>query len=153
MQTLYFEDFHAGQVLEMGEVTVSKEEIIAFARQYDPQPFHIDSERAKVSAFGGLIASGWHTVALLMRLMVDGMLNHTVSMGSPGVKEIRWLKPVRPGDTLQARLHIVDCTPSKSRPNMGVLQSRSEVFNQHGEVVMTLEGTHFLGRRPEGLKS
>jgi acyl dehydratase len=78
------------------------------------------------------------------------MLNHTVSMGSPGVKDIRWLKPVRPGDTLRARLYVLDCTPSRSRPNMGVLQSRSEVLNQHDEVVMTLEGTHFLGRRPEG---
>ncbi len=152
MQTLYFEDFSVGQVREMGRVTVSEEEIIAFARQFDPQPFHIDPEQAKASAFGGIIASGWHTVGLLMRLLVDGMLNHTVSMGSPGVRDIRWLKPVRPGDTLQARMTVLECTASKSRPNMGVLQSKSEVLNQHGEVVMTLEGTHFLGRRPEGQK-
>lgn len=152
MRTLYFEEFSVGQVIELGQVTVSEEEIIAFARQYDPQPFHIDAERAKTSPFGGIIASGWHTVALMMRLLVDGMLNQTVSMGSPGVREIRWLQPVRPGDTLQARLHVADCTTSRSRPNMGILQSKIEVLNQHGALVMTMEGTHFLGRRPEGQK-
>ncbi len=149
MQTLYFEDFSVGQVIELGQVTVSEDDIIAFARQYDPQPFHIDAERAKASPFGGIIASGWHTVALMMRLLVDGMLNQTVSMGSPGVREIRWLQPVRPGDTLQARLHVADCTASRSRPNMGILQSKIEVLNQQGALVMTMEGTHFLGRRPE----
>ena len=144
----YFEDFQVGERIELGSRTVTEEEIIAFARQYDPQPFHISPEQAKHSFFGGLIASGWHTVSLLMRLMVDAMINDTISFGSPGVDEVRWLKPVRPDDTLQACLTILEMVPSKSRAERGILKSRSEVFNQFGELVLTLKGVHFFGRLP-----
>ena len=114
---LYFEDFEEGQVYELGEKTLTKEEIVAFAREYDPQPFHVDEEAAKGSAFGGLIASGWHTAAIFMRLYADAVLSRAESMGSPGVEELRWLKPVRPGDTLSARLTVLDAAPSASRPS------------------------------------
>lgn len=144
----YFEDFQVGERIELGSVTVTEEEIIAFARQYDPQPFHISPEQAKHSFYGGLIASGWHTVSLLMRLMVDVLINDTISLGSPGVDEVRWLKPVRPNDTLHASLTIVDAVPSKRRAELGILTSSSEVFNQSGELVLTLKGVHFFGRRP-----
>ena len=144
----YFEDFQVGERIELGSVTVTEEEIIAFASQYDPQPFHISPEQAKHSYYGGLIASGWHTVSLLMRLMVDALINDTISLGSPGVDEVRWLRPVRPNDTLHASLTIVETTPSKRRAELGILKSSSEVFNQSGELVLTLNGVHFFGRRP-----
>jgi acyl dehydratase len=145
----YFEDFRVGEVLSLGSRTVSEEEIIAFARAFDPQPFHTDPERAKASVFGGLVASGWHTVALYMRLLVDGFIAHiAVSQGSPGVDKIEWLKPVRPGDTLTGRLTILELIPSKSRPERGTIRSRGEMVNQKGEVVMTLAGIGFFGRRP-----
>jgi acyl dehydratase len=144
----YFEDFQVGEQIELGSVTVTEEEMIAFARQFDPQPFHISLEQAKHSFYGGLIASGWHTVSVLMRLMVDALINDTLSLGSPGVDEVRWLKPVRPNDTLHARLTIVDAVPSKRRAELGILTSSSEVFNQSGELVLTLKGVHFFGRRP-----
>ena len=144
----YFEDFHVGERIELGSVTVTEEEIIAFAQQYDPQPFHISPEQAKHSYYGGLIASGWHTVSLLMRLMVNVLINDTISLGSPGVDEVRWLKPVRPNDTLHARFTIVNAVPSKRRAELGILTSSSEVFNQSGELVLTLKGIHFFGRRP-----
>ncbi len=149
MPQRYFEDFQVGQTIDLGTTSASEEEMIAFARQFDPQPFHIDPERAKHSAFGGLIASGWHTASLLMRLLVDGLFNETISMGSPGVDEVRWLQPVRPGDVLRARFTVLECRPSKSRADMGVVRSKSEVFNQQNELVMTVVGVHFLGRRPE----
>ena len=144
----YFEDFQVGERIELGSVTVTEEEIIAFAQQYDPQPFHISPDQAKHSYYGGLIASGWHTVSLLMRLMVNVLINDTISLGSPGVDEVRWLKPVRPNDTLHARLIIVNAVPSKRRAELGILTSSSEVFNQSGELVLTLKGVHFFGRRP-----
>jgi acyl dehydratase len=153
MPQWYFEDFQVGQTIELGTTSASEAEMMAFARQFDPQPFHIDPERAKHSAFGGLIASGWHTASLLMRLLVDELFSETMSMGSPGVDEIRWLQPVRPGDLLRARLTILECRPSKSRPEMGVVRSKSEVFNQRDELVMTVLGVHFVGRRPEGARS
>ena len=144
----YFEDFQVGERIELGSRTVTEEEIIAFARQYDPQPFHISPEQAKHSYYGGLIASGWHTVSVLMRLMVDALINDTISLGSPGVDEVRWLRPVRPNDTLHASLTIVGMAPSKRRAELGILTSRSEVYNQSGELVLTLKGVHFFGRRP-----
>ena len=144
----YFEDFKVGERIELGSVTVTEEEIIDFARQFDPQPFHISPEQAKHSYYGGLIASGWHTVSLLMRLMVDRMINDTISLGSPGVDEVRWLRPVRPNDTLHARLTILETKPSNRRAELGILTSSSEVFNQSGELVLTLKGVHFFGRRP-----
>jgi len=145
----YFEDFSVGEVIELGSRTLSQESIIAFAREFDPQPFHTDPEAAKRSVFGGLIASGWHTASLYMRLLVDGMVSAVAnSMGSPGVDRIEWLKPVRPGDTLRGRVTILDAIPSKSRPDRGTLKTLGEMVNQHGEVVMTIRGIGFFGRRP-----
>jgi acyl dehydratase len=143
----YFEDFHVGDAFDFGSYRVTEEEIIAFARQYDPQAIHLDPERAKDSNFEGLIASGWHSTGIWMRLLVDGLIKETASMGSPGVKEIRWLKPVRPGDDLRVHFMITECTPSKSRRNMGILQSKSELINQLHETVMSIVGTHFIGHR------
>ena len=144
----YFEDFQVGDVFELGMTSVTEEEIIAFARQFDPQPFHVDPAKARESVFGGIIASGWHTASLLMRLLVDNFLQETVSLGSPGVDEVRWHQPLRPGDTLRARLTILESRASKSRAEMGILRSRSEAFNQRDELVMTMIGVHLIGRRP-----
>jgi acyl dehydratase len=146
----YFEDFRPGEVIELGSRSVSAEEIIAFARDFDPQPFHVDPERARQSAFGGLIASGWHTAAIYMRLTVDGLISAAAnSMGSPGIDGIEWLKPVRPGDTLTGRVTVVDAIPSKSRADRGTLKTLGELMNQHGEVVMRIRGAGFFGRRPK----
>lgn len=149
MQRRYFEDFQVGDTFDLGATQVTAEEIITFARQFDPQPFHLDPEQARDSIFGGLVASGWHSTALFMRLLVDGLLHETISMGSPGVDEIRWIRPLRPGDTLRGRFTVLECTPSRSRPNMGVVRSRCELLNQQDEAIMTLVGIHFFGRRPQ----
>jgi acyl dehydratase len=153
MQKRYFEDMQAGDVVELGSRAVTQDEIIAFARQFDPQPFHVDQELARESFFGGLVASGWHTAAMYMRLLVDGLLNQTVSLGSPGIDELRWLKPVRPGDTLQARFTVLETTPSRSRPTMGIVRGRGEVLNQHGDVVMTMVSAGFFGRKAPAVKT
>jgi acyl dehydratase len=146
----YFEDFTAGQTVELGSHEFTSESIIAFARAYDPQPMHTDPERARESPYGGLIASGWHTVGMYMRLLVDGLIGDTVSLGSPGLDHLRWLKPVRPGDVLHARITFLETTPSRSKPDRGILRSRGEMLNQDDEVVMSLEAVNFLGRRPVG---
>jgi acyl dehydratase len=145
---LYLEDFAPGQVRESPTRTLTKDEIIAFARDYDPQPFHTDEQAAKASVFGGLIASGWQTVGIMMRLLWDTFLKDTSSLGSPGSDEIRWLKPVRPGDTLRARFTIVDVTPSRSKRDRGIVRTFTEVLNQHDEIVMTHRGMGMFGRRP-----
>ena len=144
----YFEDFAPGQVIELGRHTITKDEIIAFARQFDPQVFHLDEEAAKQTIFGGLIASGWHTGSLMMRLLFEGVVKDTVSHGSPGVDELRWVKPVRPGDTLEGRLTVTECVPSRSKPDRGVVRSVIELRNQHGEIVVTSKGISMFGRRP-----
>lgn len=144
---IYLDDFHDGQIIDLGSCTVSREEIIAFASQYDPQPFHTDEEAAKESIYGGLIASGWHTVALFMRLLVDGLLSRAASMGSPGVDEVRWLKPVRPGDTLRARCVVLAVVPSRSKPDRGILRTSYEMFNQSGEQVLSIKGIGMFARR------
>jgi acyl dehydratase len=145
----YFEDFRVGEVIDLGEVTVTQESIIAFAREFDPQPFHIDPARARDSAFGGLVASGWHTASLYMRLLVDGLIARTAnSMGSPGVDGIEWLQPVRPGDRLSGRVTVLEATPSRSRPDRGTIKTLGEMINQRGERVMTIRATGFFGRRP-----
>jgi acyl dehydratase len=145
----YFEDLQVGETVDLGTVTPTQEEIITFARQFDPQYFHTDVERASDSPFGGLIASGWHTISLFMRLFVDALLSQTASLGSPGIDEIRWFKPVYPGDTLTARFTLTAVTPSKSRPTMGIWHSLCEMYNQRDELVMSLKGIHMIGRRPE----
>jgi acyl dehydratase len=147
-ETRYFEDFHLDDVIDVGSLTVSQDEIIAFAKQYDPQPMHIDPNAASFTIYGGLIASGWHTVSLYMRLLVENLVAKTVSFGSPGVDELRWPRPVRPGDTLSGQMEVIETRASNSRPNMGIVRWRGEVRNQRGELVLTLLGTNFFGRRP-----
>lgn len=143
----YFEDYPAGAVYEFGPITVEESEVIAFAKRFDPQPFHMDPEAARQSAFGRLIASGWHTASLMMRLFVDHYLSRVASLGSPGVDELRWLKPVFPGDRLSARVTVLEATPSRSKPDRGIIRSQVEVLNQHHEVVMTLKAVNILSRR------
>lgn len=144
----YFEDFEVGHTIEVGSRTISEDEIIDFARQYDPQPFHVDRDAAAASIYGGLISSGWQTVLLMMRAMVDGYLRDSSSQGSPGMDEVRWLKPVRPGDTLTFSSTVLAVKPSTSKPDRGVVQSQWTARNQHGEVVATLKGMGLFLRRP-----
>jgi acyl dehydratase len=147
---LYWEDFPVGDTMEMGSYRFTEEEIIAFARQFDPQPFHTDPEAARNSFFKGLIASGWHTCAIAMRLMVDKYVARSASLGSPGLDNIRWLAPVRAGDTISYRRTITAARVSESKPGVGLVQSRWEAVNQRGETVMTMEGWGMFGRRPPG---
>jgi acyl dehydratase len=148
MPDRYFEDFRAGEVIELGSHAVSEEEIVGFARQWDPQPFHVDPEAARQSVFGGLIASGWHTGAMWMRLYVGAMLDTAASQGSPGVEDLRWLAPVRPGDTLSGRLTVLDVRPSERRSDRGTVRIRGEMVNQDGVTVMTMVSRGHFGRRP-----
>ena len=140
----YFEDYVPGSVHEFGSIAVEEAELINFARRFDPQPFHIDPEAAKQSIFGRLIASGWHTASLAMRLLVDHYISHVASLGSPGVDELRWLKPVRPGDTLSVRITLLEAQRSRSKPDQGFIRGSTEVLNQHGEVVMTMKSGGFV---------
>ena len=144
----YLEDFQVGQVEETGSYVVSREEILDFARKSDPQPFHLDDAAGAATHFGGLVASGWHTAAVGHRLLVDGLLRDTASLGSPGVDELRWLKPVRPGDTLRLRAECLEVKPSRSRPDMGAVRWRFELRNQDGEAVLSQIGIGLLQRRP-----
>ena len=146
---VYWEDLRVGDSRQLGSHTFTREEIIDFARQFDPQPFHLDDEAARHSPFGQLVASGWHTTAICMRLVVDGFgAEGMASMGSPGVDEIRWLRPVRPGDTISLRTELIELTPSRSKPDRGSVRIRYELRNQHGELVMTMIGIGIFGRRP-----
>ncbi len=144
----YFEDFEVGKTIEVGSRTVTEEEIVDFAKQFDPQPFHIDKEAAEKSMYGGIIASGWHTCGMMMRLMVDGFLRESSSMGSPGVDEIRWIKPVRGGDTLTVTTTALETRPSSSKPDRGVVVTQWRATNQHGELVATVKGMGMFKRRP-----
>lgn len=140
----YFEDYVAGAVHEFGIIAVEEAEMIAFAKRYDPQEFHTDPEAAKKTIYGGLIASGWLTASLMMRLCTDHYLSPVASLGSPGVDELRWLKPVRAGDTLSLRVTIVEATRSRSKPDRGIVRSFVEVLNQHREVVMSMKAVNFF---------
>ncbi|PJI37978.1 MaoC family dehydratase [Ferrovibrio sp.] len=144
----YLEDFAVGQTMEFPPRTVSEDEIIAFARDYDPQPFHLDKEAARQSLFGGLCASGWHTAGMMMRMLVDNVIGKYASMGSPGVDQLRWVKPVFPGDTLHLRGEILDVKSSRSKPDRGVVTSRYEMKNQKGETVLTMQAKGMYARRP-----
>jgi acyl dehydratase len=146
---LYFEDFVPGSVRELGPAVVDEAEIIEFARRYDPQPIHTDPEWARTGPFGGLIASGWHTAAIAMRLLVDQYLPTASSLASPGIDELRWLRPVRPGDELRVRVTVIETRPSRSRPDRGLLRSRIEVLEADGSAVMTMIGMNIIRRRPE----
>ncbi len=141
-----FDTLAPGDVLDLGSRQVTEAEIVAFASDFDPQPFHIDPAAAERSIFGGIIASGWHTCALTMRLLVDAFLSQAASMGSPGVEQIRWLRPVRPGDTLTARIRVLEKRPSQSKPDRGSIKSLTEVTNQADELVMTMESIVLMGR-------
>ena len=144
----YFEDFAEGQVFELGETTVSEEEILAFARKFDPQPFHIDPEAARRSMYKGLIASGWHTGSIYMGLMVRNLLLDSSSLGSAGIDELRWLNPVRPGDRLRARLTVTSVRPSSKRADRGTVFTQGEMLNQNGERVFFVRSSGMFGRRP-----
>lgn len=144
----YFEDFFPGQEIQLGSRQVSEEEIVAFARQFDPQPFHVDHDAAAASIFGGVIASGWHTCSMMMRLVVDGLMSESSSMGSPGLDKVRWLLPVRAGDTLSVSYVTTEVKASASRPDRGVVWSRWQAHNQHAELVCIIEGMGMFGRRP-----
>lgn len=144
----YFEDYLPGAVFEFGATLVTEEELVAFATAYDPQSFHIDREAAAQSMFGGLITSGWHTASMMMRMLVDHYLSSVASLASPGVDELRWLAPVRPGDVLRVRATVVDARRSRSRGDRGVVTSAIEVLNQDGVVVMTVKAVNLLLTRP-----
>jgi acyl dehydratase len=144
----YFEDYVEGDVHTFGSIAVEADEIISFAKRFDPQSFHVDPEAAKRTPFGGLIASGWHTSALMMRLSFEHYLSHVASLGSPGIDELRWPKPVRPGDTLSLRVTVLKAVPSRSKPDRGVVTSLIEVLNQANEVVMSLKAINLILRRP-----
>ena len=145
----YFEDYVEGDVHRFGSIAVEADEMVAFAKRYDPQTFHSDPEAAKQTPFGGLIASGWHTCGLMMRLYVEHYLTHVASLASPGLDELRWLKPVRAGDLLSVRVTVLKAAPSKSKPDRGVVTSFIEVFNQADEAVMTMKVINIIARRPE----
>lgn len=145
---LHFEDFAPGDVHELGSYPpLSEDDIISFARQWDPQVFHIDPERARETMWEGIIASGWHTGAIAMRLLVDGLLSRCASEGSPGVDHVRFRRPVRPGDVLSGRHTILETSPSASRPAIGKIKALTELINQRGETVVSMESVGFYTRR------
>jgi acyl dehydratase len=146
----YFEDFYPGQEIDLGERSVSEEEIVAFARQFDPQPFHVDRDAARASIYGGVIASGWHTCSLMMRMVVDGLMASSSSMGSPGLDGVRWLLPLRAGDTIRVRYLTTQVKASNSKPDRGVVWSKWTATNQHGEEICTIEGMGMFRRRSGG---
>ena len=137
---IWWEDMEVGQVKDLGSLSPTAEEIVAFASQFDPQPFHLDPEAAKASVFGGLCASGWHTCSLAMKLMVTNFLSESSSLGSPGLENIRWLKPVFPGDTLRLQHTITEKRVMGSRPDVGLVRTIWEMFNQNGDKVLNMEG-------------
>jgi len=145
----YFEDFIPGESIQLGQRTVTEEEIIAFATQFDPQTFHIDKVAAKESIFGDVIASGWHTCSMMMRMVVDGFIGDSSSMGSPGIDNIRWTAPVRPGDTLTVTAETTGSKVSTSKPDRGVVNTVWKAVNQHGQIVCTIDGMGMFGRRPQ----
>lgn len=148
MPSYAFEDMTVGQNFDLDATyQVSRDEIIEFAGKYDPQPFHTDESAASKTMYGGLIASGWHTSAISMRLLCDGFLNHSTGIGSPGVDEIRWIRPVRPGDTLSASFEILDVKPSRSKPDRGSIKIKLLLTNQKDEVVMTMQAITMMRRR------
>lgn len=147
---LYWEDVVVGSTVGFGRKVVSKEEIVAFARAFDPQPFHLDEDAAKETLIGHLFASGWHTCAMFMRMLAEDVLSSAAGLGAPGVDEVRWLKPVSPGDEITARYTCTAKRALKSRPGVGLCQVLFEVFNQHGDLVMTLNAPQLLRMRSAG---
>jgi acyl dehydratase len=143
----YFDDYLTGEIVEYGQIAVTAEEIVEFARRFDPQDMHVDPEAAAHGRFGGLIASGWHTAAMMMRLFADNFLSKVASLASPGIDELRWLQPVRPGDLLRIRVTVLETAPSRSRPDRGLVRTLVEVLNQNDEAVMSLKPMNIIARR------
>ena len=144
----WFEDYEPGSIYEFGSIAVSEAEVLEFGRRFDPQVFHTDPEAAEKTEYGGLIASGWHTAALMMRMYSDHYLPKPSTLVSPGVDELRWLLPVRPGDALSLRVTVLEARPSRTKPDRGIVRSAVEVLNQRGEVAMTATAINFFLRRP-----
>ena len=144
---LFWEDFPVGQVREFGAYRVTREAVLAFAREFDPQPFHVDDTAAEAALFGRLAASGWHTCAMAMRMMCDSYLLDSASLGSPGLEKLQWLRPVYPGDTLHVRLEVLESRPLASRPGVGMIRSRWNVMNQADETVLAMEGFGMFRQR------
>jgi acyl dehydratase len=144
----WFADYVPGTTSEFGPIQVDEAEVVEFARRFDPQPFHVDAEAAAAGPYGGLIASGWHTCALMMRLLADEYLSPVSSLGSPGIDELRWLRPVRPGDELTLRTTVEDTRVSRTKPDRGVLTTRIEMVDRAGEVVLRMVATNLVRVRP-----
>ncbi len=147
---IWWEDLQEGEVRDLGTISPTQEEIVTFARQFDPQPFHLDPEAARASVFGGLCASGWHTCSMAMRLMVTNFLHRTSSLGSPGLESLKWLKPVFPGDILRLQHTLHEKRPMTKRPDVGLVRTSWEMFNQHGDKVLHMEGYGMFRRREPG---
>jgi acyl dehydratase len=143
----YFEDYAPGAISEYGEIRVSEADIIEFARRFDPQDMHVNPKAATRGRFGGLIASGWHTAAMMMRLLADNFLPKEASLASPGIDELRWLHPVRPGDVLRIRVTVLEATRSRSKPDRGLVRTLVEVLNQNSEIVMSLKAMNIIACR------
>ena len=150
MSKLYWEDFVPGRVTEHGPRLITREEIVGFAAEFDPQPMHLDEEAARGTMLGGLSASGWHACCILMRMSADGFVLNSSSMGAPGVDEVRWLAPIRPGDQLTLRVTVLETRASKSRPDMGFVRCQFELSRAPGVPVMTLTTSLMMGRRDGG---
>jgi len=150
IEARHFEDYPPGAVVEYGPIAVDEAAIVAFGRQFDPQPFHVDPQRAAGGPFGGVIASGWHTGSLMMRLLVDHYLPREAGLGSPGIDELRWLAPVRPGDQLSLRVTVTAARRSRTKPDRGLVHTSNEMINQRGEVVMTVKAMTLVRCRNAG---
>ena len=150
MSKLFLDDLEVGQVYRLGSQSLSEEDIIAFAERYDPQPFHIDPAAAAETIYGGVIASGWQTACIFMRLFVDGLLSRSAAMGSPGLDELRWLKPVRPGDVLDARVEVLESRPSRSKPDRGLAKLHCVVADKSGDEVLTFIANVLFQKRETG---
>lgn len=150
MPELYFEDFTEGLTLAFGDYPVTRDEVVRFAEEFDPQPFHLDEDAARETLLGGLAASGWHVGAIGMRMIFDGFLHRSASLGAPGIHEMRWLKPVRPGDRLRIECVVTAVRGSRSRPDRGIVTFSFTMFNQDRVVVMQQANSIMMGRRPVG---
>jgi acyl dehydratase len=148
---LYWEDFSPGSVSDYGPRRISREEMVAFAAEYDPQSFHLDEDAARLSLLGGLSASGWHSCCLMMRILTDGFIGDSTFMGAPGIEEVRWLKPLRPGESITIRSTVLETRASQSRPRMGFVKFLFEMLNASGEPIMTLTVTPMFGRRADDM--
>ena len=144
LKDAYLEDYREGLVLEYGPVLIEKEDIVKFAEEFDPQYFHVNEVLAEDSQFGGLIASGWHTCSVMMRLLVDNFISKRSSLGSPGVEKIRWIQPVRPNDSLKLKLEIIENRLSNTKPDRGLVRSKIEMFNQRDALVLQMETIGFF---------